>query len=171
MTSPTRYRRWPCQYNICYRIAIPEPEVDNRRSDFFIPNGVYSDLIHLLWCLVGTFLLIFGYWKSVFISFLITIFILKVVDVLGPRFGHNILRTDQEMSFYPLSFISISTRPRIIYPFIQHQDCHTVKLHTSKGIFLQLSDSLLVHSVILPTGGLGQCVAPGTDRGHLWWVY
>ena len=87
------------------RIAIPEPEVDNRRSDFFIPNGVYSDLVLLLWCLAGAILLFLGYWKSVFISFLIIVFILKVVDVVGRRFGHNILRTNQEMPFYPLRLI------------------------------------------------------------------
>ena len=140
------------------RIAIPEPEVDSRRSDFFIPNGVYSDLILLLWCLAGGILIIFGHWKSVFISFLIIVFILKVVDVVGRRFGHNILRTDQEMSFYPLRLISISIRFHIHYFITQHQDCHTFQLYTSQGIFLQLSNPHLVHCIILSSGGLGLCV-------------
>ena len=137
------------------RIAIPEPEVDSRRSDFLIPNGVYSDLILLLWCLLGAILLCFGYWKSVFISFPMIVFILKVVDVVGRRYGYNILRTDQEMAFYPLRLISISKRNSTHYLLIQHQDCHTIKLHTSQGILLQLFDSHLVHCIILPTGGLG----------------
>ena len=145
------------------RIAIPEPEVDNRRSDFFIPNGVYSDLILLLWCLAGAILLIFGYWKSVFISFMIIVSILKVVDVVGRNYGHNILRTDQEVAFYPLRLNSISIRPSIHYFLVQHQDCHTIKLHTSQGILLQLGDSHLVHCFILPTGGLGQGVALRTN--------
>ena len=147
------------------RIAIPDPEVDNRRTDFFIPNGVYSDLILLLWCLVGAILLIFGYWKSVFISFMIIVSILKVVDVVGQNYGHNILRTDQEMAFYPLRLISISRRQKKItlHFIIQHKDCHSVKLHTSQRIFFQLCDSHLVHCIILSTGDLGQWAAPGTN--------
>ena len=138
-----------------YRIAIPEPEADNRRSDFFIPNGVYSDLILLLWCLAGAILLCFGYWKSVFISFMIIVSILKVVDVVGRNYGHNILRTDQEMAFYPLRLISISKRHSTYCLLIQHKDCYRIQLHTSQRIFFQLCDSHLVHCLILSTGGLG----------------
>ena len=63
------------------RIALPKSS-DNRRSDILIPNGLFSDLILIVWCLVGFPLLIFGHWKSVMLSFLIIVFILKVVDVL-----------------------------------------------------------------------------------------
>ena len=116
---------------------------------------------------MGAILLPFGYWKSVLISFMIIVFILKVVDVVGRKFGHNILRTDQEMPLYPLRLILISIRPSKHHFVFQHQDCHTVKLHTSQRIFLQFCDSHLVYCIILPTGGLGQGVAPRPDGGHV----
>ena len=72
-----------------------------RRSDFFIPNGARSDLVLSLWGTAGLILLCYGMWKLVVLSLLALISILKVVDVVGRKFGYNILRTDQEMSFYP----------------------------------------------------------------------
>ena len=81
--------------------------MDRRRSDFIIPNGFYSDLILLAWCIAGLILLYFGNWKAVFLSFLVIVFILKVTVIVGRKFGYNILRTTEEMSFYPIRLITI----------------------------------------------------------------
>ena len=149
------------------RISIPE-SFDNRRSDLFIPNGVYSDLVLLLWCIAGAFLLCLGYWKSVFGSFLVIVFILKVVDVLGRKFGHNILRTNQEMPFYPLRLLSILRKTlNTLYLIIKYEDSDTVKLHTATGILLQLCDSCLVHRINPSTRGVGRSVATGKDGTNL----
>ena len=69
-----------------------------RRSDIFIPNGALSDLVLSLWCTAGLILLCYGMWKPVVLSLLALVSILKVLDVVGRKFGYNILRTDQEMS-------------------------------------------------------------------------
>ena len=82
---------------------------------------------------------------------MIIVSILKIVDVVGRNYGHNILRTDQEVAFYPLRLNSISIRPSLHYLIIQHQDCHTIKLHTSQRIFVKLCYSHLVHYLILST--------------------
>ena len=52
-------------------------------------------------------MLYFGNWKAVFLSFLVIVFILKVTVIVGRKFGYNILRTTEEMSFYPLRLITI----------------------------------------------------------------
>ena len=44
-------------------------------------------------------------WILVFVSFLVIVSILKVVDLVGRKFGYNILRTNQEMSFYPIRLV------------------------------------------------------------------
>ena len=151
------------------RIALPKSS-DNRRSDILIPNGLFSDLILIVWCLVGFPLLIFGHWKSVMLSFLIIVFILKVVDVVGRQFGHNILRTNQEIPFYPLRLISMIRIISKQYCIPQHKDCYPLKLYTAKGILLQPISSGLVLRILHFFGGLGLCVVTGTDGRHLHWV-
>ena len=92
---------------------IPDPEDDMRRSDFLVPNGYYSDLIILIWGILSLVFLLLctlikdwqGMWILVFVSFLVIVSILKVVDLVGRKFGYNILRTNQEMSFYPIRFM------------------------------------------------------------------
>ena len=104
---------YPLRYNISqnkyllatsvgysFRVRVPVSP-DMRRSDFFIPNGAHSDLVLSLWCTAGLILLFYGMWKPVVLSLLALVSILKVLDVVGRKFGYNILRTDQEMSFYP----------------------------------------------------------------------
>ena len=93
-----------------------------RRSDFLVPNGYYSDLILLIWGLVSLGLLVLstlikdwqGMWKCVFVSFLVIVSILKVVDIIGRKFGLNILKTNQEMSFYPFRIVKISILIEVI---------------------------------------------------------
>ena len=109
-------------FSFLSRIDIPEPEADTRTSDFFIPNGYYSDLILLIWGLVSLGLLVLstlikdwqGMWKCVFVSFLVIVSILKVVDIIGRKFGLNILKTNQEMSFYPFRIVKISILIEVI---------------------------------------------------------
>ena len=113
--------------------------MDRRRSDFIIPNGFYSDLILLAWCIAGLILLYFGNWKAVFLSFLVIVFILKVTVIVGRKFGYNILRTTEEMSFYPLRFITILVFHELLFNHIQHTDSYKKKLHTSSRILLQSS--------------------------------
>ena len=99
--------QFPC------RIEIPDPEGDRRRSDFLVPNGYYSDLILLIWGILSLVFLLLctlikdwqGMWILVFVSFLVIVSILKVVDLVGRKFGYNILRTSQEMSFYPIRLL------------------------------------------------------------------
>ena len=86
---------------------IPDPDGDTRRSDFLVPNGYYSDLILLIWGLVSLYWVWQGMWKTVFVSFLVIVSILKVVDIIGRKFGLNILKTNQEMTFYPLRLVKI----------------------------------------------------------------
>ena len=116
-----------------------------RRSDFLVPNGYYSDLILLIWGILSLVFLLHctliqdwqGMWILVFVSFLVIVSILKVVDLVGRKFGYNILRTNQEMSFYPIRLlITKDTRHSITFHF-QHTDSNSFKLHTSKGIFIQ----------------------------------
>ena len=84
-----------------------------RRSDFLVPNGYYSDLILLIWGILSLVFLLLcalikdweGMWILVFVSFLVIVSILKVVDLVGRKFGYNILGTHQEMSFYPIRFL------------------------------------------------------------------
>ena len=85
-----------------YRVNIPTSTVDGRRSDFLIPNGFYSDLILLSWCIAGLVLLCFGNWKAVVLSFLVIICLFKLVGILGRKFGYNILAANQEIPLYPI---------------------------------------------------------------------
>ena len=78
------------------RVTIPEKISDKSRTEVFIPNGLYSDLILGFWCMVGFLLLFFGFWKSVFVSFQALVLLLKAVDVIGRKKGHNPLRTERE---------------------------------------------------------------------------
>ena len=95
------------------RVDIPDPDGDTRRSDFLVPNGYYSDLILLIWGILSLVFLLLcalikdwqGMWILVFVSFLVIVSILKVVDLVGRKFGYNILRTSQEMSFYPIRLL------------------------------------------------------------------
>ena len=97
------------------RIEIPNPEGDIRRSDFLVPNGYYSDLILLIWGILSLVFLLLctlikdwqGMWILVFVSFLVIVSILKVVDIIGRKFGLNILETNQEMSFYPFRIVKM----------------------------------------------------------------
>ena len=98
-----------------FRVDIPVTPTDRRRSDFIIPNGFYSDLILLAWCIAGLILLYFGNWKAVFLSFLVIVFILKVTVIVGRKFGYNILRTTEEMSFYPIRLITILVFHELVY--------------------------------------------------------
>ena len=123
-------------FSFLSRIDIPEPEADTRTSDFFIPNGYYSDLILLIWGLVSLFWVWQGMWKTVFVSFLVIVSILKVVDLVGRKFGYNILRTNQEMSFYPIRLLITQNKRNSITFRFQHTDSNSFKLHTSKGIFI-----------------------------------
>ena len=88
-----------------FRVQMPSSSTDKRRSDFFIPNGFYSDLILLIWCFVGLILLYFGIWKPIFLSLLVIVCFFKVAKIAGRKFGYNILRANEEMSFYPIRLI------------------------------------------------------------------
>ena len=123
---------------------IPDPEGDMRRSDFLVPNGYYSDLILLIWGILSLVFLLHctliedwqGMWILVFVSFLVIVSILKVVDLVGRKFGYNILRTNQEMSFYPIRLLITQDKRHSITFHFQHTDSNSFKLHTSKGIFI-----------------------------------
>ena len=78
-----------------------------RRSDFIIPNGLYSDMILLVWGIMALTMMYLGMWKLVFVSLPAVVCTLKVVDVVGKKFGYNLLRTNQEMFFYPIRFNNI----------------------------------------------------------------
>ena len=116
-----------------------------RRSDFLVPNGYYSDLILLIWGILSLVFLLHctliedwqGMWILVFVSFLVIVSILKVVDLVGRKFGYNILRTNQEMSFYPIRLLITQIKRHSITFHFQHTDSNSFKLHTSKGICLQ----------------------------------
>ena len=115
-----------------------------RRSDFLVPNGYYSDLILLIWGILSLVFLLHctliedwqGMWILVFVSFLVIVSILKVVDLVGRKFGYNILRTNQEMSFYPIRLLITKDKRHSITFHFQHTDSNSFKLHTSKGIFI-----------------------------------
>ena len=122
--------------NLTEDIAV-SPFLCSQQRSVLVPNGYYSDLILLIWGLVSLFWVWQGMWKTVFVSFLVIVSILKVVDLVGRKFGYNILRTSQEMSFYPIRLlISQDKRHSITFHF-QHTDSNSFKLHTSKGICLQ----------------------------------
>ena len=87
-----------------FRVQIPS-STDERMSDFFIPNGLYSNLVLLLWCFVGLLLLFFGIWKPVLLSLLAIVCIFKVAAIVGKKYGYNIQKVNEEMSFYPLRLI------------------------------------------------------------------
>ena len=91
--------------NLC-RVQLPEC-FDIRTSDFFIPNGTYSDFVLLVWGITSLTLMYFGMWKLVFFSLPALVFTLKATDVVGRKFGYNILRSTQEMSFYPVRLMKI----------------------------------------------------------------
>ena len=84
---------------------MPSSSADQRRSDFFIPNGFYSDLILLMWCMVGLILLFLGIWKPVFLSLLVIVCFFKVAKIAGRKFGYNILKANEEMFYYPIRLI------------------------------------------------------------------
>ena len=88
------------------RVQLPEC-FDIRRSDFFIPNGTYSDFALLIWGIMSLTLMYLGMWKIVFFSLPALVFTLKAIDVVGRKFGYNILRSTQEMSFYPVRLMKI----------------------------------------------------------------
>ena len=88
------------------RVQLPEC-FDMRRSDFIIPNGLYSDMILLVWGIMALTMMYLGMWKLVFVSLPAVVCTLKVVDVVGKKFGYNLLRTNQEMFFYPIRFNNI----------------------------------------------------------------
>ena len=116
-----------------------------RRSDFLVPNGYYSDLIILIWGILSLVFLLHctliedwqGMWILVFVSFLVIVSILKVVDLVGRKFGYNILRTNQEMSFYPIRLLITRDKRQSITFHFQHTDSNSFKLHTSERICLQ----------------------------------
>ena len=116
-----------------------------RRSDFLVPNGYYSDLILLIWGILSLVFLLLctlikdweGMWILVFVSFLVIVSILKVVDLVGRKFGYNILRTNQEMSFYPIRLLITPDKRHSITFHFQHTDSNSFKLHTSERICLQ----------------------------------
>ena len=85
------------------RVQLPEC-FDMRRSDFIIPNGLYSDMILLVWGIMALTMMYLGMWNLVFVSLPAVVCTLKVVDVVGKKFGYNLLRTNQEMFFYPIRF-------------------------------------------------------------------
>ena len=113
---------------------IPDPEGDIRRSDFLVPNGYYSDLILLIWGILSLVFLVLctlikdwqGMWILVFVSFLVIVSILKVVDLVGRKFGYNILGTNQEMSFYPIRLVITNDERHWILNFIFSTQIPTV---------------------------------------------
>ena len=90
-------------FDLFCRVQLPEC-FDMRRSDFIIPNGLYSDMILLVWGIMALTMMYLGMWKLVFVSLPAVVCTLKVVDVVGKKFGYNLLRTNQEMFFYPIRF-------------------------------------------------------------------
>ena len=91
-------------------------------------------------------------WILVFVSFLVIVSILKVVDLVGRKFGYNILGTHPEMSFYPIRFLITQDKRHSITFHFQHTDSYSFKLHTTAGIFLQsVFDDLGHCSVFYPT--------------------
>ena len=117
------------------RVQLPEC-FDIRRSDFFIPNGTYSDFALLIWGIMSLTLMYLGMWKIVFFSLPALVFTLKAIDVVGRKFGYNILGTHQEMSFYPIRLLITQDKRHLITFNFQHTDSNSFKLYTSKGIFI-----------------------------------
>ena len=146
-----------------------------RRSDFLVPNGYYSDLILLIWGILSLVFLVLctliedwqGMWILVFMSFLVIVSILKVVDLVGRKFGYNILRTNQEMSFYPIRLlITKDTRHSITFHF-QHTDSNSFKLHTSERICLQSVYDDLGHCSVFYSTILGLSADNWTDEAKI----
>ena len=105
----TDIRWYPHKFWITCRVQLPEC-FDIRRSDFFIPNGTYSDFALFIWGIMSLTLMYLGMWKLVFFSLPALVFTLKATDVVGRKFGYNILRSSQEMSFYPIRLMKIQKR-------------------------------------------------------------
>ena len=157
---------------------IPDPDVDIRRSDFLVPNGYYSDLILLIWGIASLVFLVLctlikhwqGMWILVFVSFLVIVSILKVVDLVSRKFGYNILRTNREMSFYPIRLVITQDKRQTITFHFQHTDSNNFKLHTSERICLQsVFDDLGRCSVFYPTI-LGLSADNRTDEAKIWTI-
>ena len=146
-----------------------------RRSDFLVPNGYYSDLIILIWGILSLVFLVLctlikdwqGMWILVFVSFLVIVSILKVVDLVGRKFGYNILRTSQEMSFYPIRLLITQDKRHSITFYFQHTDSNSFKLHTSEGIFLQSVYDDLGHCSVFYSTILGLPADNWTDEAKI----
>ena len=86
-------------------------------------------------------LMYLGMWKLVFFSLPAVVFTLKATDVVGRKFGYNILRSSQEMSFYPIRLMKYKRHKYILKTIENFQltDTKKVKLLTTQRVLLQFS--------------------------------